>query len=574
MSLCIIPARGGSKRIPRKNVRPFFGKPMIVWSIEAALDSGAFDHVIVSTDDVEIAEVARASGAEVPFMRPADLSDDQTATVPVIAHALAEAEALWGPQDFVCCLYATAPFVLPEDIRKARALLDETEADYAFPVTSFPFPIQRGVRLRDDGRIEMFQPEHALTRSQDLEEAYHDVGQFYWGRKSAWLAGKTLIGPDAAPLIIPRSRAQDIDTPEDWDRAEQLFAMFHASHIKVLFRADAGRDLGVGHVMRCLTLADAMGGFATFVCKVIDGHLGDVIASRGHEVHLLDADMTAQEDAARVADLAKGQDLIVMDHYGLGAAWAKEMPAPVMVIDDVADRAHHCAVLLDQNLGRLPADYDGRVPEDAQRLIGPNYALLRPEFSQHRAESLSRRRNTDGAIRRVLISLGGGDMQAVVIWILGVLETVPDIANLTIDVVLGAAAKGHEAVGAACDALPCAVQVHAAVDNMAELMGQADLMIGAGGSTSWERCALGLPAIVLSLASNQSGAVAALAEAGAALAVASHHDDDLRDALIKLMATPTQVRTMSDAAAAICDGQGVARVAAEISKTVNARQSV
>lgn len=226
MSLCVIPARGGSKRIPRKNVKPFFGKPMIVWSIEAALASGVFDHVLVTTDDSDIAEVARAAGADVPFMRPAHLSDDTTPTVPVIAHAVAEAEALWGPQDFICCLYATAPFVLPEDIRKARGLLDTTQADYAFPVTSFPFPIQRGVRLRDDGRMEMFQPEHALTRSQDLEEAYHDVGQFYWGRKAAWLAGKTIIGPDAAPLIIPRSRAQDIDTPEDWDRAEQLFA-FH-----------------------------------------------------------------------------------------------------------------------------------------------------------------------------------------------------------------------------------------------------------------------------------------------------------------------------------------------------------
>lgn len=199
---------------------------MIAWSIQAALDSGAFDHVIVTTDDKDIADTAKACGAEVPFMRPANLSDDHTPTVPVIAHALHEAEALWGHQDLVCCLYATAPFVQASDIATARDRLQDTGADYAFPVTSFPFPIQRGVKLRGDGRMEMFQPEHALTRSQDLEEAYHDVGQFYWGRREAWLAGKTLIGPDATPVIIPRHRAQDIDTPEDWDRAERLFAAF------------------------------------------------------------------------------------------------------------------------------------------------------------------------------------------------------------------------------------------------------------------------------------------------------------------------------------------------------------
>jgi pseudaminic acid cytidylyltransferase len=224
MTLCVIPARGGSKRIPRKNIRPFHGRPMIAWSISAALESGIFDHVIVSTDDKDIAEVARSEGAEVPFMRPVALSDDHTATVPVIAHAIEASEALWGLQKNICCLYATAPFVKASDLSDAYALLDNTGAKYAFPVTSFPFPIQRGVRLRKDGRMEMFQPEHALTRSQDLEEAYHDVGQFYWGRREAWMAGTTLIGSDAAPLIIPRLRAQDIDTPEDWDRAERLFA--------------------------------------------------------------------------------------------------------------------------------------------------------------------------------------------------------------------------------------------------------------------------------------------------------------------------------------------------------------
>ncbi len=226
MSLCVIPARGGSKRIPRKNVKLFHGRPMIAWSIEAAKSSGVFDHIIVSTDDPEIAEIAKQAGAEVPFLRPAHLSDDHTATLPVIAHALEAAEELWGRQGTLCCLYATAPFVQGQDIRAALDMLDQdSAAQFAMPVTSFPFPIQRGVRLHDTGRIEMFQPEHALTRSQDLEESYHDVGQFYWGRRDAWLGSKPIIGPYTAALVIPRHRAQDIDTPEDWDLAERLFAV-------------------------------------------------------------------------------------------------------------------------------------------------------------------------------------------------------------------------------------------------------------------------------------------------------------------------------------------------------------
>lgn len=223
MNLCVIPARGGSKRVPRKNVRDFHGKPMIVWSIEAALESGVFGHVVVSTEDVEIARIAREAGAEVPFTRPGELADDHTPTVPVVAHGIRKAEELWGEAQAVCCLYAAAPFVQAADLREGLGLLDSSGARYVVPVTSFPFPIQRAVRLTGSGRMEMLSPEHVVTRSQDLEEAYHDVGQFYWGTRAAWLDGIPLMGPDSAPLVIPRHRVQDIDTSEDWERAERLF---------------------------------------------------------------------------------------------------------------------------------------------------------------------------------------------------------------------------------------------------------------------------------------------------------------------------------------------------------------
>ncbi len=223
MRVAIIPARGGSKRIPRKNIKAFGGRPMIAWSILAAQKSGCFDQIIVSTDDDEIAELAKAHGAEAPFRRPEALADDHTPTVPVIAHAVQWLADNGTPAEEVCCLYATAPFVQAEDLSRGLEALRSTDAAYAFPVTSFAFPIQRAVRLRADGRVEMFYPEHSQTRSQDLPEAYHDAGQFYWGHARAWLAGLPVIGPSSTSIILPRYRVQDIDTPEDWERAERLF---------------------------------------------------------------------------------------------------------------------------------------------------------------------------------------------------------------------------------------------------------------------------------------------------------------------------------------------------------------
>jgi pseudaminic acid cytidylyltransferase len=223
MKLAVIPARGGSKRIPRKNIKLFCGKPMIAWSIEAALQCGCFDQVVVSTDDAEIAEVARQFDAQVPFMRPAVLSDDHTGTTAVVAHAIDWFVARGQMPEQVCCIYATAPFVSAEDLRRGLAVLTETGSDYAFTVTSYPFPIQRAIRIKDDNRVEMFNSEHFNTRSQDLEETYHDAGQFYWGRATAWLTGKVIFGSHAAAIQLPRYRVQDIDTVEDWQMAEYLF---------------------------------------------------------------------------------------------------------------------------------------------------------------------------------------------------------------------------------------------------------------------------------------------------------------------------------------------------------------
>lgn len=229
MKLAVIPARGGSKRIPRKNIKQFGGRPMIAWSISAAIESGCFDRIIVSTDDQEIAEIAQQSGADVPFLRPAELSDDHATTSEVIRHAISWVAENYATPERVCCIYATAPFLRADDIAGGSDLLKSSGLDFVFSATSYAFPIQRAIRLTAEGRVEMLMPEQFNIRSQDLEPVYHDAGQFYWGRSEAWLAGKPVFSNSATAVILPRYRVQDIDTPDDWLRAELMFKALYES---------------------------------------------------------------------------------------------------------------------------------------------------------------------------------------------------------------------------------------------------------------------------------------------------------------------------------------------------------
>lgn len=228
MRIAIIPARGGSKRVPRKNIRPFAGKPMIAYAIDAARSCGLFDHIVVSTDDDEIGEIARDRGAETPFRRPAELADDHTPTVPVIAHALQACEALLGQVDLACCIYPGVPFIEPGDLVQGLEVLRSGGAAYAFPIAAYPSPIQRALRRDADGTTRPFHPEYSGIRTQDLEPAFHDAGQFYWGTRDAWLAGIG-IHTNAKTFVIPEWRVVDIDTPGDWDRAERMALAWRAA---------------------------------------------------------------------------------------------------------------------------------------------------------------------------------------------------------------------------------------------------------------------------------------------------------------------------------------------------------
>jgi N-acylneuraminate cytidylyltransferase len=226
MNIAVIPARGGSKRIPKKNIKDFCGKPMISYSIEAAKTSGLFNDIIVSTDNKEIRDIAEGYGAKALFVRPDNLADDYTTTVEVMAHAIQWLNDNQYEFDVTCCIYATAPFIQKEDLLKAYEIFKTNKWSYVFSATTFPFPVQRAIKRLDNG-IEMFYPKYFTTRSQDIEESFHDAAQFYFGKPEAWIKKENIFQRNSEVIVLPRWRVQDIDTAEDWERAEKLFRTFY-----------------------------------------------------------------------------------------------------------------------------------------------------------------------------------------------------------------------------------------------------------------------------------------------------------------------------------------------------------
>ena len=222
-NLCIIPARGGSKRIPRKNVKPFLGKPMLAYSIEAALKSGLFDEVMVSTDDEEIAEVARQYGAKVPFMRSAETASDFATTTDVLKEVIANYEKQGKVFDNFCCFYATAPLVQSKDVVTAYERLQQSDFTIVYPVVQFSYPIWRCLDLAEDGTMTRHWPEYEFSRSQDLPKEYHDTGTFYWYKTKEWLEGNIRVGG----IEVAETTIQDIDTETDWKLAEMKYKLLY-----------------------------------------------------------------------------------------------------------------------------------------------------------------------------------------------------------------------------------------------------------------------------------------------------------------------------------------------------------
>lgn len=352
----------------------------------------------------------------------------------------------------------------------------------------------------------------------------------------------------------------------------------------VIFRADAGLTIGTGHVMRCLTLANALaqsGAVCTFLCRPHKGHLLDRIAAEGHKVIVLPAlgdapfmlpkdgpvhagwlGVSWKQDAQDCLD-ALGEtrsDWLVIDHYALDQDWERAMHSHyerLFVIDDLADRAHICDMLLDQNLGRKAEDYDGLVPEKCQRFIGPMHALLRPEFAANRAASLARR--VGGKLKSVLITMGGIDAHNATGAVLQAMAEIDSTHDLQVKIVMGRAAPHLERVRALLPTLPFNAHLRVDVHNMAALMRDADLAIGAAGSTSWERCCLGLPCLMLSMADNQLEAARALDAEGIGIYLGDIRNLSWRAAFTGALAKcffPSKLLGLSANAQKLCKGHG------------------
>lgn len=363
----------------------------------------------------------------------------------------------------------------------------------------------------------------------------------------------------------------------------------------VAFRADASVEIGSGHVMRCLTLADALAEVIeavhiVFVCRAHSGHLRDLVERRGYACRMLPAPpestsadgayerwlgVTSATDAGETRRAIAGDGRargVVVDHYALGHEWERELAADgakVAAIDDLADRPHAADVLLDQSLGHPPGAYDALVPDHCEQLLGPRYALLRPAFVERRAAALARRART-AAVRRLLLAPGGTDVTNLAGRALEAIATLS--LDVTVDVVLGAAAPHLAAVRAAAASAPERVALHVDSDDMAGLIAGADLAIGSCGMTAWERCALGLPALAAIDGANQAGNAAGLAAAGAAEVLGPVEAVDagtLARTLGELCADAPRLRRMSAAASAICDGEGARRVAGELARVVS-----
>lgn len=360
--------------------------------------------------------------------------------------------------------------------------------------------------------------------------------------------------------------------------------------MQVAFRADASLQIGTGHVMRCLTLADALrerGASCTFVCRPHPGHLLAFIAQRGHHAlalpklqegaepnhnriahgHWLGTDWAtdAQDTQQALSALTGGQplDWLVVDHYALDEHWEEALRPQaqrIMAIDDLADRPHACDMLLDQNLGRKEADYGGLLKGKTTTVIGPQYALLRPEFAALRAQSLARRQSNP-QLRRLLITMGGVDKDNATGQVLAALHSCTLPVDLRVTVVMGPHAPWLAQVQTQATLMPWPTGVLVGVNNMAQLMAESDLAIGAAGSTAWERCSLGLPSLVLVLAQNQLPGAVALREAGAAVAMESQQQITNFFASHQSASEAKEVlNKLSQAAAAVTDGEGCQRI--------------
>lgn len=501
MSKCIaiIPARGASKRIPRKNIKSFNGKPLISYSIEIAIKSNLFDRVIVSTDDEEIKRIAIAYGAEVPFLRPKELSDDFTGTQEVINDVVNRLALKNERYDYVCTIYATAPFLNVKYLKEAFDMLKKSDAKNAFSCTSMPYPIQRTFKIDDRNRCEMFWPENFSKRSQDLEEAYQDAGQFYF-EKLNHNSNEIIFGKDSIPIILPRYLVQDIDTLEDWKEAEIKFELLkQRNSLNILFLVDSSSKIGTGHIMRSLVLANSYrDSNIIFACQKLDGNINHKVKEASY--HLEEVNSI---DIHEINKLINKHNIekIVIDNYGINYDYERKLKKEnkdiqIMCFDDTYER-HYCDILLNHNICANENRYRKLLPKKCELRCGKEYTLLREEFYLEKSKKKAIYKK--GSILNIFIMFGGADIANLNKKVLKVLSK---YNNIKVNIITTTANKKLNGLKDYCHNKKW-VKLHINSANVAKLIRKSHFAIVTPSVILNEIFFMNVPFIAIKVASNQ-----------------------------------------------------------------------
>lgn len=513
--LAIIPARGGGKRIPRKNVQSFEGFPMLVHAIRLARMTSLFESVVVSTDCPEIAAIAKRHGADVPFLRSEGTSDDCAHNFDVVNEVLDRLETLGSTWDIGVCIYPTAVLARPEDMVRAVEKISSGSAYSVMPVTRFEYPIWRALVVTPEGAPKFAFPEHAAARTQDLEPAFNDAGQWYaFDIAQLRAAGSLMTGCTGVVELLPQ-QVQDIYTADDLSLAAIKYRAWREAAESarprpwVLIRADGNAATGSGHIMRCLSLAAAFverGHDVVFASRFCSPELRQVISIHGHESVLLNVPEKVGvceqlADAAAIVTWIDGQSRrpawVVVDHYGLDATWegaVRSCSVPLLALDDMADRPHACDVLLDQNMIEARhARYPKLMQNDTLLLLGGAYALVRPEFA-----ASSARRDvllSKGSAREVVLFAGSTDTDNLTLQLAMALLAHLDAQDLL--VLVGHLNAHRQSIQEWCHVV--GVRCEVGLENVASALEACRLLVGACGMTAVEAQALGIPCLLVAL---------------------------------------------------------------------------
>lgn len=520
--LAIIPARGGSKRIPRKNIKPFLGKPIIEYSIEAALRSNLFDTVMVSTDDAEIAEIAQNAGAKVPFLRSGKNADDYATTVDVILEVLNQYAADNQIFTTACCIYPTAPFVTARRLRTGLEMLENGQYDSVFPALNFSFPIQRAVKINAEQRIELFQPEHLNSRSQDLETAYHDAGQFYWFKTEVIQREKRLWTDNSGVIILDELEAQDIDNETDWKLAELKYQLRESgvssqesvgnvpniSEVSdtlqtdkpvIFFRADGHAEMGLGHVFRSLALAEMLS--SDFDCQFIIHNPLPTLTEQILQIcsRIIYVDNHLDDAQFLVDNHLNSNNIIVLDGYHFATDYQKTIRksgAKIVCIDDIKSYHFLADAIINHAGGLTPEDYSAKA--DTQFHLGLKYALLRKPF-RLAAQQRMMVKNEEN----LFICLGGADPKNDTLTVLKRCEEVGHFQN--IHLVLGGAYSHDNLLNEYLQQTKLRISLHRNLDaqQMVDLMRQCGVAITPPSTTAYEYLSVGGTLFLKVIADNQ-----------------------------------------------------------------------